>query len=49
MIDNITKVILTAFIITAVGIALRPNAPTAKVISSITNGVVSMQKAATGA
>lgn len=48
MVDNITKIILTAFVVTAVGIALRPGAPTGSIISAITNGVVGMQRAATG-
>ncbi len=49
MLDDITKIIFTAFIITALYIALRPGAQTVGVIGALTNGVVGMQKAATGA
>lgn len=49
MIDSITKVIVTAFIVTALYVAVRPTSQAPKVISALTGGVVSMQKAATGA
>lgn len=38
----------TVFAVTAVGIALRPGAPTASVITSLTGGIAKMQSATFG-
>lgn len=46
--DALVAIIGTAFAVTAVGIALRPGAPTASVISALTNGVAKMQSATFG-
>lgn len=46
--DKIVSVFTTALIITGVGIALRPDAPTAKVIESTLKGFASIQRAAYG-
>ena len=48
MVDKIVSIFTTALVITGVGIALRPKAPTAAVISAATSGVADMQKAAFG-
>lgn len=48
MMDKAFTVITTIFLVTAVGIALRPNAPTAGVLSSFFNGIAADQKAAFG-
>ncbi len=48
MVDKITSVITTMFLVTAVGIALRPGAPTAKVISAFFTGLSQTQRAAFG-
>ncbi len=49
MIDSITKIVLTAFVLTGVAIALAPKAQTASVVKSLTGGIVGIQNAATGA
>lgn len=46
--DRIVSVFTTALIITGVGIALRPNAPTARVIESTLTGFARIQRAAAG-
>jgi len=48
MVDKALSVITTIFAVTALGIALRPNAPTAQVISSLFNGIQGSQRAAFG-
>lgn len=48
MIDKITTVLVTALVVTAVGIALRPKAPTAKVISAATTGFANIERATYG-
>ena len=48
MVDKIVSVFVTALAITAVGIALRPGAPTAKVIEATTSGFAKIQRAAFG-
>jgi len=48
MLDKLTTIVTTIFIVTAVGIALRPKAPTANVITSTFNGIAKSQKAAFG-
>lgn len=48
MVDRIMSVAVVALGITALGIALRPGAPTAKVISSAFSGFAKVQKAAYG-
>ncbi len=48
MVDKIVSIFTTALIITGVGIALRPNAPTAKVIESALSGLAKVQTAAFG-
>lgn len=48
MIDKIVSVFTTALIVTAVGIALRPGAPTAKVITALLKGFAGIQRAAAG-
>lgn len=48
MVDKIVSVFTTALIVTAVGIALRPGAPTANVIKSSLEGFAKIQKAAYG-
>lgn len=48
MVDKIVSIFTTAFVVTAVGIALRPKAPTAAVITAATTGVAKMQTAAFG-
>lgn len=46
--DKIFAVATTALVITGVGIALRPNAPTAKVIEATLTGFSKVQTAAFG-
>lgn len=46
--DKVVTVITTVFIVTAVGIALRPGAPTAKVLTAFWNGIAKSQRAAFG-
>lgn len=46
MVDSIVSIFTTALIVTAIGIALRPGAPTAKVIESTFTGFAKVQKAA---
>lgn len=48
MVDKVVSVVATIFAVTALGIALRPNAPTAKVITSFFNGIATTQRAAYG-
>ena len=48
MIDKIVTVFTTALAVTALGIALRPNAPTAQVLQSGLGGFAEIQKAAFG-
>lgn len=48
MVDKAISVITTVFAVTAIGIALRPNAPTATVITAFWNGIANAQKAAFG-
>lgn len=49
MLDKLFSLIGTIFIITAVGIALRPGAPTAAIVKSLGDTLVGAQKAAYGA
>jgi len=46
--DALIAIVGTAFAVTAVGIALRPGAPTAGVIAALTNGIAKMQSATFG-
>lgn len=48
MVDKIVSVFTTALVVTGVGIALRPGAPTAKVIDSVLKGFAGIQRAAAG-
>lgn len=48
MVDKIVSIFLLAFVITGLGIALRPGAPTANVIDATTRGIARMQRAAYG-
>jgi len=48
MIDKVVTIVTTALAITAVGIALRPGAPTAQVIRATGNAVAKIQTAAYG-
>jgi hypothetical protein len=48
VINSLVTVVTTAFAVTAVGIALRPNAPTASVISAFFNGLAKSQSATFG-
>lgn len=48
MVDKIVGVIGTIFMVTALGIALRPNAPTAKVVQALFGGIAASQRAAFG-
>jgi hypothetical protein len=48
MVDKIVTIFTTALAVTALGIALRPNAPTAAVLSSGLNGFANIQRAAFG-
>ena len=49
MLDKLFSLLGTVFVVTAIGIALRPNAPTAKIISAFGNTLIGAQKAAYGA
>jgi hypothetical protein len=49
MFSDLAGVLTTALLVTAVGIALKPNAPTASVVSSLTNGFSNIEAAAGGA
>jgi hypothetical protein len=49
MLDKILGVVGTIFVVTAIGIALRPGAPTANIISAFGNTLIGAQKAAYGA
>lgn len=49
MVNSIVSIFITALVVTAIGIALRPNAPTAKVISATLGGFAGIQKAAAAA
>lgn len=48
MVDKIVSVFTMALMVTALGIALRPGAPTASVIGSATRGFAAIQTAAFG-
>lgn len=48
MIDKLATIAVTALVITGVGIALRPKAPTAQVLKSGLNGFANIQRAAYG-
>lgn len=48
MIDKIATIAVTALIVTGVGIALRPKAPTARVIGAATNGFANIERATYG-
>lgn len=48
MVDKALSVVTTIFAVTALGIALRPNAPTAKVITATFSGIAKTQRAAFG-
>lgn len=48
MLDSAVTIVTTAFAVTAVGIALRPNAPTAAVIKAFFNGLAASQRATFG-
>ena len=48
MANQIINVVTTIFIVTAIGIALRPKAPTANVITAIGNSIAKMQTASFG-
>lgn len=48
MFNKIVDVVTTAFVVTGIGIALRPDAPTAAVLSALTSGIAKMQSAAFG-
>ena len=48
MIDKIVSIAITAFVVTGVGIALRPGAPTANVIEAAFKGLARSQTAAFG-
>lgn len=48
MVDKVISVISTIFLVTALGIALRPGAPTAKVIEALFGGISKAQRAAFG-
>jgi len=48
MINGLVTVLTTALAVTAVGIALRPNAPTAKVLDAGLGGFSKIQLAAFG-
>jgi hypothetical protein len=49
MLDKLFSVIATIFVVTAIGIALRPGAPTANIIKAFGDTLVGAQKAAYGA
>ena len=46
--DKVFSVFSTVLAVTALGVALRPKAPTADVIKALTSGFASMQTAAFG-
>ena len=48
MIEKVLAIFTTIFLVTALGIALRPGAPTAKVITAWLNGIALTQRAAFG-
>lgn len=48
MIDKVFSVATTALVVTAVGIALRPGAPTANVVDSLLTGFAKIQTATYG-
>ena len=48
MLDNVVSIITTAFMVTAVGIALRPNSPLPKVIEATGTALSRSQTAAFG-
>jgi hypothetical protein len=48
MVDKVVSLFTTALVVTAVGIALRPKAPTAAVLRSGLNGFANIQRAAFG-
>ena len=48
MVDTIISVFTTIFLVTALGIALRPGAPTAKVITAWFNCIAKSQRASFG-
>ena len=48
MVEKFLGIFTTIFLVTALGIALRPGAPTAKVITAWFNGIASTQRAAFG-
>lgn len=48
MVDKFFSLFTTALVITGVGIALRPGAPTSGVIKSWMNGFAGVQRAASG-
>lgn len=48
MLDQVVTIVTTAFAVTAVGIALRPNAPTAQVVTAFFNGLATSQRATFG-
>ena len=48
MVGNIVTIFTTALAVTALGIALRPNAPTAQVLTAGLNGFANVQRAAFG-
>ena len=48
MVDKIASIFTTALVITGVGIALRPKAPTAQVATAVLGGFANIQKAAFG-
>lgn len=48
MFDKFFSLFTTALVVTAVGIALRPNAPTAAVIKGWLSGFADLERAAAG-
>ena len=48
MVDKVISIFTTIFVVTALGIALRPGAPTAKVIAAWFSGIALTQRAAFG-
>lgn len=48
MIDKLVTIVTTALAVTAVGIALRPGAPTAKVIAASGTSLAKVQRASFG-
>ena len=49
MLDRLFALVGTIFIVTAIGIALRPGAPTANIVKAFGDTLVGAQKAAYGA